>query len=137
MRSSLGEGYVDVLQKLNPHIPDSSDYVMYWWDRAATLARQNKIKRFGFITTNSITQIFNRKVIQHHLEAKNPLSLLFAIPDHPWVDSAEGAAVRIAMTIGAAGEHEGVVYKLSAESRGEDETRAVGFEKQKERFLQT
>jgi hypothetical protein len=25
--------------------------------------------------------------------------LLFAIPDHPWVDSADGAAVRIAMTV--------------------------------------
>ena len=26
--------------------------------------------------------------------------LTFAIPDHPWVDSANGAAVRIAMTVG-------------------------------------
>ncbi|MEO6018412.1 MAG: type IIL restriction-modification enzyme MmeI, partial [Polaromonas sp.] len=29
------------------------------------------------------------------------LALAFAIPDHPWVDSANGAAVRIAMTVGA------------------------------------
>jgi hypothetical protein len=28
------------------------------------------------------------------------LSLVFAIPDHPWVDSAQGAAVRIAMSVG-------------------------------------
>jgi hypothetical protein len=28
------------------------------------------------------------------------LSLVYAIPDHPWVDSANGAAVRIAMTVG-------------------------------------
>ena len=27
--------------------------------------------------------------------------LVFAIADHPWVDSANGAAVRIAMTVGA------------------------------------
>ena len=30
------------------------------------------------------------------------LHLTFAIPDHPWVDSADGAAVRIAMTVGTA-----------------------------------
>jgi len=28
---------------------------------------------------------------------------VFAIPDHPWVDNADGAAVRISMTVGAAG----------------------------------
>jgi hypothetical protein len=38
------------------------------------------------------------------LSAQPPLSLLFAIPDHPWVDTAEGAAVRIAMTVGTAGD---------------------------------
>ena len=34
-------------------------------------------------------------------EAKKPLHLAYAIPDHPWIDSADGAAVRIAMTVGA------------------------------------
>lgn len=33
--------------------------------------------------------------------------LAYAIPDHPWVDSADGAAVRIAMTVGASGSGEG------------------------------
>ena len=28
------------------------------------------------------------------------LSIAFAIPDHPWVDAADGAAVRISMTVG-------------------------------------
>jgi hypothetical protein len=31
------------------------------------------------------------------------LSLVYAIPDHPWVDSANGAAVRIAMTVAKSG----------------------------------
>ena len=35
------------------------------------------------------------------MSQKDPISLAYAIPDHPWVDSAEGAAVRIAMTVGA------------------------------------
>ena len=89
---------------------------MYWWHKAAELTRQGKVRRFGFITTNSLPQTFNRKVVQAHLSAKPPLSLTFAIPDHPWVDSADGAAVRIAMTVGAAGELAGKLEKVVAES---------------------
>ncbi len=43
--------------------------------------------------------INNRKVLQHHLGADPPLSVIFAVPDHPWVDAADGAAVRISMTV--------------------------------------
>ena len=42
-------------------------------------------------------------MIQTHLEAASPLSLVYTIPDHPWVDDADGADVRIAMTVGVAG----------------------------------
>jgi hypothetical protein len=80
---------------------------MYWWDKAAELARQGAVKRFGFITTNSLTQAFARRVLQRHMDATPPLSLVFAVPDHPWVDSENGAAVRIAMTVAMKGEHEG------------------------------
>ena len=31
-------------------------------------------------------------------KASLPLHLAYSIPDHPWIDSADGAAVRIAMT---------------------------------------
>jgi hypothetical protein len=100
MRSALGDGYVESLRKSWADVPDSADFVMYWWQHAAELARQGKLRRFGFITTNSITQTYNRRVLQQHLEASPPLSLSFAIPDHPWVDSSDGADVRIAMTVG-------------------------------------
>jgi hypothetical protein len=46
---------------------------------------------------------------------KKPISLAFAIPDHPWVDSADGAAVRVAMTIGVAGNVQGVLQKVIRE----------------------
>jgi hypothetical protein len=84
---------------------------MYWWHKAACLVRERKAERFGFITTNSLRQTFNRRVLEAHLsgtgvppvktmgETPMPLSLLFAIPDHPWVENADGAAVRIAMTV--------------------------------------
>lgn len=55
--------------------------------------------RFGLVTTNSITQKFNRAVVEQAAESGS-VKLDFAIPDHPWYD--EGAAVRIAMTVGAA-----------------------------------
>ena len=39
--------------------------------------------------------------------AATPLSLRFAIADHPWVENADDAAVRIAMTVAQAGQHQG------------------------------
>ncbi len=102
MRAALGDGYVEALRGAWPEVPESSDFVMYWWHQAALLTRHGAAERFGFITTNSIRQTFNRRVLESHLsDSKQPLSLAFAIPDHPWVDTADGAAVRIAMTVGA------------------------------------
>ncbi|WP_339732337.1 type IIL restriction-modification enzyme MmeI [uncultured Pseudomonas sp.] len=115
MRSALGDGYVDAVRNTWPEVPDSADFVMYWWHIAAEAVRAGDSKRFGFITTNSIKQIFNRRVVQAHLEAKIPLSLAFAIPDHPWVDAADGAQVRIAMTVGSAEEHPGRLLTLRDE----------------------
>ena len=69
--------------------------------------RTGKSRRFGFITTNSLPQTFSRRVVERHLADKKALSLVFAVPDHPWVDAADGAAVRIAMTVGAAGNRLG------------------------------
>lgn len=115
MRLALGDGYVEALRNAWPDVPGSADYVMYWWHRAAELARSDRIARFGFITTNSLKQSFNRQIIDNHLSADRPLSLLFAIPDHPWVDAAEGAAVRIAMTVGEAGSRPGECLKIIEE----------------------
>jgi len=71
---------------------------MYWWNHAAELVSARKARGFGFVTTNSIRQKFDRRILERHLQGK--LGLLFAIPDHPWVISEDGAAVRIAMTVG-------------------------------------
>ncbi|MFO1349730.1 MAG: type IIL restriction-modification enzyme MmeI [Gammaproteobacteria bacterium] len=121
MRQALGDGYVEALRETYAEVPESADYVMFWWQKAAELTRAEKLRRFGFITTNSLRQTFNRRVLQTHLDAKNPLSLRFAIPDHPWVDAADGAAVRIAMTIAEAGQHEGALLTVTDEQEGEGE----------------
>jgi len=127
MRQALGDGYAEALRKTYPAVPDSSEYVMYWWHKAADLTRAGSLRRFGFITTNSLPQTFNRRVVQHHLAAKPPLSLVFAIPDHPWVDAADGAAVRIAMTVGEGGESIGLLQRVTAERAGDGEGLVVDF----------
>lgn len=121
MRRALGDGFVEALRNTWGGVPDSADFVMYWWHQAADLARAGHLRRFGLITTNSLRQTFNRRVVATHLEAKNPLSLVFAIPDHPWVDSVDGADVRIAMTVGEAGCREGVFVSVTDERGGDGE----------------
>lgn len=116
MRDALGDGYTEALRRTYPTVPESCDYVMYWWDKAADLARAGQVQRFGFITTNSLRQTFNRRVLQRHLDQSDPrLSLVFAIPDHPWVDSEEGAAVRVSMTAAQSGELSGLLQTVTAE----------------------
>ncbi|MEQ8956784.1 MAG: class I SAM-dependent DNA methyltransferase, partial [Coleofasciculus sp. C2-GNP5-27] len=96
MREVLGDGYAETLRKVYKDVPDTVDFVMYWWHKAAELVRAGQVLRFGLITTNSIRQVRQRKVIDFHVKQKKSIRLIFAIPDHPWVDG--GAAVRIAMT---------------------------------------
>lgn len=122
MRRSLGDGYVDAVRQVFKGVmPDSADFVMYWWHIAAETVRHGQAQRFGFITTNSLRQTFNRRVLEPHLgDAKKPLSLAFAVPDHPWVDGNDGAAVRIAMTVGVAGEQPGQLRQVTKEVSNED-----------------
>jgi hypothetical protein len=97
---------------------ESADFVMYWWDRAAELLirKGTRLKRFGLVTTNSLSQVFQRRVMERHLSAKKPISLLMAVPDHPWTKATrDAAAVRIAMTVAAAGAHEGKLFEVTRE----------------------
>jgi len=124
MRAVFGDGYVETLRATYGDIPGSIDLVMYWWFRAAQLLANNKINRFGYITTNSITQEFNRKIIEL-FTADQRLSVIFAIPDHPWVDSSDGAAVRVAMTVASAGVRAGRLRLVTKEEPASDGEVAV------------
>jgi hypothetical protein len=114
MRESLGDGYVEALRASWPAVPDSADFVMFWWAKAAAEVRAGRAQRLGLITTNSLRQTFNRRVVEAAL-AGDGAHLDFAIPDHPWVDSADGAAVRIAMTVLAPGASPGKLVTVTAE----------------------
>ncbi|PTM39711.1 DNA methyltransferase [Bosea sp. 124] len=119
LRARLGNVYAQALWAAHPQMNESADLVMYWWDRAAELLTRpgTKLRRFGFVTTNSITQLFQRRTVERHLGARKPISLLLAIPDHPWAKTGrDSAAVRIAMTVAAAGTHEGKRCEVLAEA---------------------
>ncbi|MFL5384088.1 MAG: class I SAM-dependent DNA methyltransferase [Longimicrobiaceae bacterium] len=96
-REAFGDGYVNVLRSVYKDVPDTADYVMYWWYRAAEEVTAGVTNRAGLITTNTITQKQNRAVIAtaHERGAK----VVWAVADHPWVDEAGSAAVRVAFTI--------------------------------------
>ena len=97
MRDMLGDGYTEALRQVYKDIPDTVDFVMYWWHKSAEYLRHGTSKCFGLITTNTISQARLRHVIDFHLQHKSPVRVNMAIPDHPW--SEGGAAVRIAMTV--------------------------------------
>lgn len=118
-RNEFGAPYSETLWRVHPHVNGSADFVMYWWDRAAELLTRTKspVRRFGFVTTNSISQVFLRRVMERHLSSKPGLSIVFAIPDHPWIKGTPGAAaVRIAMTVAAKGRSDGLLREVIAES---------------------
>ena len=123
MRAELGSGYAEALWAAYPKVPESADLALFFWWRAAALVQAGKVRRFGFITSNSIRQVFCRRVVAGVLEGKNALHLAFAIPDHPWSQGAGSAAVRIAMTVAAPGRKPGRL--LTAEREGSGNVPAV------------
>jgi SAM-dependent methyltransferase len=129
LRVVLGDDYAQALWAVYREMPRSVDLVMYWWHKAASIVASGKALRFGLITTNSITQVFNRRVVAKHLSAAKPISLAFAIPDHPWVTEKGAAAVRVAMTVGLRGERDGVLWRSVRELPAADGVMAVEFER--------
>ncbi|ART48473.1 class I SAM-dependent DNA methyltransferase [Acidovorax carolinensis] len=117
MRAALGDGYVQALRGAWPEVPESADFVMFWWHHAAAQVAAGHTRRMGLITTNSLRQTFNRRVVQAALDKGTHLEM--TVPDHPWVDGANGAAVRIAMTVLAPGAGEGLLFTVTDEQPGE------------------
>ena len=96
-RDAFGDGYVEALRRVYSDVADSVDFVMYWWHRAATAAANRQILRAGLITTSSLIQVWNRETIAKAISAG--ARVVWAIPDHPWVDESGSADVRVAMTV--------------------------------------
>ena len=126
IRAELGTGYTEALRSTYVDLPESIDYVMYWWRLAAELTRDGRARGFGLITTNSFRQILSRRVAAQFIG--QGISLIFAVPDHPWVDDVDGAAVRIAMTSAQPGSFAGKLCHVKAERDANDNTVDVVLE---------
>ena len=123
MNKRLGRPYTETLRGAYPDVSREVDFVMYWWDHAARLVATGKTRRAGLITTKTIAQSSNRPVLRRHMLTKtHPVSLAFAIPNHPWHDPETTAAVRIAMTTIARGKQPGTLVTLANERRVKRET---------------
>jgi len=124
MREALGDGYTEAVRDAYLYkVRKSADFVMFWWYKAAKAVRGKldgwdaAAERFGLITTNSVRQTFNRKVMEKQIKGSPPVSLVFAIPDHPWVASEDGSDVRIAMTAGAVTDQPGTLQTVTREEQ--------------------
>lgn len=123
MRKRLGATYAEAVRDAYPGVSREVDFVIYWWERAAGLVAAGKVRSAGLITTKTIAQSSNRPVLRKHmLASKNPVSLAFAIPNHPWHDTETTAAVRIAMTVIVGGRAPGVLTALINERRKKRES---------------
>lgn len=125
MRVALGDGYVEAIRKAFPDVPETVDFVMFWWHLSAEFVRSGSARAFGFITTNSISQTFNRRTIAQHME--RGLRIAFAVPDHPWVDSVDGASVRIAMSVGSMNPEPGKLWRIQSEEASDGDAAMVQF----------
>ncbi len=132
LRNAVGDGYAEALWASRGHSFKSADFVMFWWDKAAELLtrRGTSLRRFGFITTNSLVQKFSRRVLERHMFSEKPVRIAFAIPDHPWVKGAKKANVRIAMTVAEAGAPNGTgrLLNVIAESGLKTDTPTILLE---------
>ncbi|HMU62836.1 MAG TPA: hypothetical protein PKA66_13700, partial [Gemmatimonadales bacterium] len=91
---------MEALRATYQEVSDSADFVMYWWVRAAQEVAAGQTSRAGLITTNTITQTKNREMVA--AAALKGAKVIWAVADHPWTDAADGAAVRVAMTVTSA-----------------------------------
>ncbi|MBD2276814.1 DNA methyltransferase [Aphanizomenon flos-aquae] len=127
VKERLGDQYIDTLRTAYPELPETIDYVMYWWHKCGILISSSNVKSFGLITTNSIRQIENRKIIKSFID-NNIIHLNLVIPDHPW--SEKGASLRISMTGAKKGHGEGKLGQIITEVKSdnlEDPSESIHF----------
>ena len=122
IRLALGDDYLTALRSAYSDIPEHADFVMYWWAKASDAVGSGVTEKFGLITTNSLRQTFSRKVVDASFERNPGLGISFVVPDHPWVDSTDGAAVRVTLTTVGSNTDEGRIARVVCEQAlGDDE----------------
>ncbi|MGE5601456.1 MAG: class I SAM-dependent DNA methyltransferase, partial [Nitrososphaerales archaeon] len=93
IRSQLGDKYTEDLFKLyGAQLPNFSDLVCYWFEKARAQIAAGKTKRAGLLATQSIRGGANRRVLERIKETGD---IFWAFSDRNWV--LDGATVHVAM----------------------------------------
>jgi len=93
LRSELSDEYVQALYEIyGARIPNGSDLVCYFFEKARYELEIKRAQRVGLLATNSIRGGANRRVLERIKETGD---IFMAWDDEPWV--LNGAAVRIAI----------------------------------------
>jgi hypothetical protein len=91
LRRNLGHEYVAVLFRLfGRRLPNASDFVAYWHEKARAMVEAGRAKRVGLLATQGIRGRENRTVIER-IKASGDIFLAWS--DEPWV--LDGANVHI------------------------------------------
>ena len=75
------------------------------------------VRRSGLITTNTLRQPVGQRVLIAAMSGKKRTSLAFAVADHPRRDAQTDAAVRVAMTVFARGECDGLLLQVDDDGK--------------------
>ena len=93
MRAELGDAYVETLWRLyNGRLPNASDLVCYWFEKARAMVAAERAQRVGLLATQGIRGGANRKVLERIKETGN---IFWALSDQEWI--LDGATVRVSM----------------------------------------
>ncbi len=113
MRRALGDGYVDAVRTTWKEVPESADFVMYWWHIAAELVRAGSCSAVWLYHHQQYQarpsiggwcrRSWTRRIHRCHWPSPFPTTLGWML--------AMALQVRIAMTVGAAGRAMATCYK--------------------------
>lgn len=117
MREQLSDGYFEALRTVYHKLPGDTDFVFYWVWRGASLVASEEVRRSGLITTNTLRQTVGQRMLAAVMSGKKRTSLVFAVADHPWRDAQTDAAVRVAMTVFARGEVDGLLLQVDDDGK--------------------
>ena len=93
IRSELGDEYTEALFKLyGDRLPNFSDLVCYWFEKARAMIEAGKIKRAGLLATQAIRGGANRRVLER---IKQTGDIFWAQSDRDWI--LDGATVHVSM----------------------------------------
>ncbi len=114
MLAELGDEYVSRLRAAYAgRVPGGADLVTYWHEKARAAIAAGTCKRAGLVSTNSIRQGANRKVLERVRESGR---IYNAWSDEPWVN--DGAAVRVSLVCFDGGA-DGVAVQLDGRPMAE------------------